>query len=170
MVTFTALAIDYGTPGEQGPEGPEGPVGPPGPDGGDGPEGPVGPEGPPGSPRYIITVSFFPPAGNDETMALVPLPEAVTFAANFAGSEDALIAAATGSQVFTVYKNPTFTGLLITGGTVVGTVTISSGGAFTFATTGGLPIAFAAGDRIGVKGQTVADATAAGSFTLFGDL
>jgi hypothetical protein len=107
----------------------------------------------------------------DETLLLYTAIEAITFAANFAGSYGKIGINPTASFVLTVYKNPTFTGLLITGGTNIGTITIGTGGAFTFATTGGISQSLAAGDLMGVKGPTTPDATAAcAAFNLLGGL
>ncbi len=107
----------------------------------------------------------------DETLLLYPAVEAITFAANFAGSFGKIGINPTASFVLEVYKNPTFTGLLITGGTVIGTITIGTGGAFTFATTGGTSQALAAGNWIGIKGPTTPDATVAcAAFNLLGAL
>lgn len=105
----------------------------------------------------------------DETLLLWSAVEAITFPANFAGSQGKIGINPTASFVLTVYKNPTFTGLAISGGTAIGTITISTGGAFTFATTGGAAQSLAAGDQLGVKAPTTGDATAAcGSWTLLG--
>lgn len=107
----------------------------------------------------------------DETITLYVAVEAITFAANFSGSRGKIGINPTSSFVLTVYKNPTFTGLVITGGTVIATITISTSGVFTFATTGGLSQTLANGDMLGVKAPSTPDTTAAcASFNLLGAL
>ncbi len=107
----------------------------------------------------------------NETLLLYPAIESITFGANFTGSFGKMGINPTASFVLTVYKNPTFTGLLITGGTVIGTITISTGGVFTFATTGGTSQSLAAGDLLGVKGPSTPDTTAAcAAYNLLGGL
>ena len=162
-----------GITGATGPQGSIGPVGPQGPLGLTGPEGPIGvqgiqgvagpagPTGPSGIGTRAIAGYFVSAPTADETLTLYTAIEGVTLAADFAGSFGSVGVNPTASTVLTVYKNPTFTGLLITGGTIIGTITISTGGAFTFATTGGLAQTLAAGDLLGIKGQTTPDATAA---------
>lgn len=88
------------------------------------------------------------PATAGETLFTYVFAEAVDFADDWSGSYGACGANPTASYVLTIYKN----------GASVGTVTLSTGGVATFATTGGA-ISFAAGDTIKVQGDT--DATVA---------
>jgi hypothetical protein len=117
---------------------------------------------------FSIGCSFVPLPTNNETLGLFVFVEAVQFPANWLGAQYESATVPTASTVITVYKNPTFTGNEITGGTVAGTVTINTSGVATFATTGGTAVTYAVGDSIGFKNQATADATARGSFTLKG--
>ena len=73
-------------------------------------------------------------------IALCCFDVAVSFPANFSGSKGFCGTNPTATATYTVKKN--------SGGTVttIGTVAISTGGAFTFASTGGTLQSFAAGD------------------------
>lgn len=72
-------------------------------------------------------------------MGKVVLPRALTIPANFAGSRGHVDTPPTAAGwIASVTRN----------GTAIGTVTINSGGGFTFATTGGAPVTTAAGDVI----------------------
>ncbi len=83
----------------------------------------------------------------------------VALAANFAGSQGSVAVNPTATATFTV-KN---------GGTTIGTVAISTGGAFTFATTSGTAKTLAAGDRLTVDPPNPQDATLSDpSFTFAG--
>jgi hypothetical protein len=117
-------------------------------------------------PPMSIPVSFLPKPTANETLLFYTLVESITFPANFAGSSGDPGINATATTTFTVYANPTFTGDAITGGTIIGTIDYSPAGAYTFATIGGVAIALAAGESIGVRAQASPDATATGSFTL----
>jgi hypothetical protein len=117
---------------------------------------------------FSIPISFLPAPTNNEVMVYYAFIEDVTFPANFSGSRGRAGANATATTTFNVYKNPTFTAGVITGGTVVGTVAYSTGGAFAFATTGGAAQSFSIGDSLAVAAPAVADATATGTFTLKG--
>lgn len=86
------------------------------------------------------------------------LARAVTFPANFAGSYFDASANATASTVFDVQKN----------GSSIGTVTIGAGTTTaTFATSGGVAISFAAGDRLTVVAPASPDATLADAAITF---
>lgn len=73
------------------------------------------------------------------------------FPANFAGS------------IGHIGTNPTstFTMDVSVNGSVIGTIEVSTGGAFTFATTGGVAIPVSAGERIEIEAPSSADGTAA---------
>jgi hypothetical protein len=85
---------------------------------------------------------------------------AVSFPANFSGSQFSASANATGSTVFDIKKN----------GSSIGDCTIGAGGTSpTFTTTGGSAQSFAAGDLLSIVGPASADATLADiGFTLAG--
>jgi len=84
--------------------------------------------------------------------------EAVAYADNFAGSDGNIAVNPTSSFVLTIARN----------GSSIGTITISTGGVFTFATTGGAE-SFAVGDEITITAPSPVDVTAAScSFTLKG--
>jgi hypothetical protein len=95
----------------------------------------------------------------NETLCLHTLTEPITIPANFSTSGADVGVNATSTYVMTIYKNPTFSGGAITGGTTIGTISIANTGVVTFASTGGLVIPLVSGDYIGVKGQTTVDAT-----------
>jgi hypothetical protein len=95
---------------------------------------------------------FFPgtPASNQLIMVHV-LARSASMLANFGGAYGHIGTNPTSSFVATVWKNST----------QIGTVTVSTGGAFTFATIGGVTVSLAAGDVIEVVAPSSADATAA---------
>lgn len=145
-----------GEKGDTGPQGPQGPAGPTGPQGDVGPQGPIGltgpagpagadgadgatgpagptgatgPQGPAGADATtsrIISffVSFTPDAS--EVLCLYPILESTTLPDNFSGSVGVVLTNPTSSFVIDVQKN----------GVSVGSITISTGGVFTFNTTG----------------------------------
>lgn len=91
----------------------------------------------------------------------VVLPRAVSLPANFTGARGHVDTNPTASFVITVTHN----------GTAIGTVTISTAGAFTFATSGGAAVSLAAGDIIRFVAPATPDATIAGiGLTLAGSL
>lgn len=89
------------------------------------------------------------PPDNAELMKLVAV-RAFEIADDFAGSRGHVAVNPTSSAVFTVSKN----------GSSIGTITVSTLGAFTFATTGGT-VSMAAGDRLTITAPTPQDATLA---------
>lgn len=96
---------------------------------------------------YDVT-SFL--AGNPVASGLVlglTFARAVNFLSNFSGSVGTVGTNPTASAVYTVKKN----------GSSVGTVAISTAGAFTFSTSGA--VSFASGDRMTITAPTVQDAT-----------
>lgn len=86
-----------------------------------------------------------------EILAIYMVVEAMTLAANFAGAATYVGTNPGSSFVLTVKKN----------GSSVGTVTISTLGVFTLATSGGTAVSLAAGDRLTLEGPAVADASVA---------
>lgn len=91
-----------------------------------------------------------PPSPNQLLLKYVAT-RALTFAANFAEAQGHIGTNPTSSFVMTVSV----------AGVSVGTITVSTGGAFTFATSGGAAVDVVAGDQIEIAGPASADATAA---------
>lgn len=83
---------------------------------------------------------------------LFPAIVAGNFPANFAGSFGSVGVNPSSSSVYTINKN----------GSAIGTITISTGGSLTFATTGSSAQAFSVGDRLEFLAPAIADATLAG--------
>lgn len=92
------------------------------------------------------------PPTSSQILGSYPFTEGVNFAANFAGSQGKITSAGT---------NPagTFTAIVKKNGAQVGTMVISTGGAFTFATTGGATVSFSTDDVLEVFGPAVADSS-----------
>ncbi len=85
----------------------------------------------------------------------------VVFAANFSGSRG-LIEGANPSATYVVS--------LLKNGISCGSISISTGGVFTFTSAGGSPVSFTASDRLVARGQSTADAALSDwSFTLKGE-
>lgn len=101
---------------------------------------------------YDIPLSYAagPPTA-DEVMGGVMVVRAVDFAANFAGSDGHIGTNPTGSFVISVKDD----------GSEIGTITISTGGGFTFATTGGTAKTVGAGSRLEFVAPNTPDGTAA---------
>lgn len=101
---------------------------------------------------YDVPLSYAggPPAA-DEVLQGVVVPRQVDFAADFAGSAGYIGVNPTASFVVSVQDD----------GVEIGTITVSTGGVFTFATAGGTAKTVAAGSRIEFVGPASADATAA---------
>lgn len=115
-----------------------------------------------GNPNRISHGFFFPgtPIAN-QLIAKTVIARSIIFPANFSTSYG------------DVGTNPTatFTITVALQGAVIGTITISTGGVFTFATTGGVQIIADAGDVLELEAQTPADATVANiSATLVGEI
>ena len=107
---------------------------------------------------YSVGFFFTTTPTASEVLLLHTFPLAVTFPDEWSGSVGDIGTNPTSSFVLDVQKN----------GASVGTVTISTGGAFTFATTG-TTVAFAIGDQLKIVGPGSADATAANvSITFLG--
>ena len=160
VTAWTSLAYG-GIAGPAGAAGPPGLSGVAGDDGLDGEDSIVpGPMGPPGT-RQISISMFFPAAPIAlQLMLQFTAPVAFTFPANFSGSVGDIGTNPTATTVLTVALN----------GATIGTISISTAGAFTFATSGGVNVSVAAGDKITVVNQTPTDATAADfSVSFLGD-
>jgi VCBS repeat-containing protein len=97
--------------------------------------------------------------GAGATVLIFTAVRAVAFPANFSGSRGSVGVNPTATAAYTI-KN---------GSTTIGTISISTGGAFTFTTTSGTSKSLAAGDRLTVIAPGSQDATLSDvSFTLAG--
>ncbi len=83
-----------------------------------------------------------------QTVALLGLPIAGLFAANFSGSVGSVGTNPTATALYTVKKN----------GSTIGTISISTGGVLTFATSGGTTQSYAANDRLTIIAPSPVDA------------
>lgn len=126
-----------------------------------------------GLPIFPLTAAVVA-TGKKELSSAVPLqplasqnvliytaPSALTLPGNFASPNayGSVGTNPTATATYTVKKN----------GSSIGTITISTAGVFTFATTSGAPITLAAGDRFTVTAPSSVDPTLADvSFTLVG--
>lgn len=111
-----------------------------------------------GGGTYYIPVQVIAAATASEVLLVHVFGEAISFAGNFAGS------------VSFIGTNPaaTFTLDLAKNGAACGTITVTSAGVVTFASTGGTAVSFVAGDRLQVTAQAGVDTLALASFTLKG--
>jgi hypothetical protein len=89
---------------------------------------------------------------SSEPLVLYCVPNALKFPANFAGSTGAI--AMGGANPAALFVMPVFNNA-----TQVGTITVSTSGVFSFATTGGLEQLVAAGDVIRILGPAIPDTT-----------
>lgn len=102
----------------------------------------------------------------NETMMLHTVTDEIRLYADALGSVGDIGGLPVADMLFTIWRNPTFTGDLITGGEQIGTMTIDTAGAFTFETTDNQPIQLFPGETVGVKAPATVEATAVcGSFT-----
>jgi hypothetical protein len=85
---------------------------------------------------YDIIFTFASLPAGSTTYPWITFTRAVTFPGNFSGASGKVLTNPTSSYVITVNKN----------GSSVGTITIATGGAFTFATSGGSAVTVAAND------------------------
>lgn len=97
---------------------------------------------------YDVTFAYAGAPPNATVLQLICFRLAVTMSGNLAGSTGHCGGNPTATAVYTVYKN----------GSAIGTVTISTSGGFTFATTPGAALSFAAGDTLSILTPTT-DAT-----------
>lgn len=130
-----------GDAGPQGDTGATGPAGPTGATGGAGPAGPIGPQGPAGP---VSISAFFSGKPLANSFLVVSVPIASVIAANLAGSTGFANTPPAAAATFTITD----------GATALGTVSISTAGAFTFSGAGGT---IAAGDAIKFTAQGTAD-------------
>jgi hypothetical protein len=108
---------------------------------------------------YFVPFGFAAKPTDGEDLFFGVFTDSVSFPANWSGSRASIGTTPTATASLEIRKN----------GSVVGTISISTAGVATFATTGGSAVNFVAGDSISVKAQATADATLANSaFTLRG--
>jgi hypothetical protein len=115
-----------------------------------------------GSGFYFVPFGFTTAPSSDEVMLLHTFAEAVTFQDEWLGSYGNVGTLPGSTFTFTVKKR-TAAGVLST----VGTISITSGGVITFATSG-TTVSFAVGDQIQVIAQTTVGTIADASFTFTG--
>ena len=107
---------------------------------------------------HTLGLFFAATPTSSEVLALYTFVETVVYPDDFAGAAADIETNPTSSLILTVFKN----------GSSVGTITISTGGTFTFVTTG-TTVTFSVGDQIKIVGPATVDATAANcSITLKG--
>lgn len=109
-----------------------------------------------GPPTLQMGIFFTSPLAASEDFAIYVAPVPYTYPANFLGSVAAIGTPPAASMLLTIARQVGGSGAFAT----IGTMSVSTGGITTFATTGGDPIAIAAGDVIRVRGPGSADATA----------
>lgn len=103
------------------------------------------------SPENVITANWIGSIPAAQLVGLYTFVNSMTLGANFAGAVGKCGTNPAATATFNVYKN----------GTAIGTVAISTAGAFTFATSGGAAFSFSPGDEITVVAPAIADATLA---------
>lgn len=109
-------------------------------------------------PPFSVGVGFEEALASSEVFARYTFGEAVTFADDFAGSVGEADTNPVATFTMDVQKN----------GASVGSVSISSGGAFTFTTTG-TTVSFAIGDTLRVVGPATVGTAAGVSITFLGE-
>ena len=137
-----------GATGATGPMGPEGPVGPTGTTGPTGPTGPAGADGVDATAARLI--SFFCPVTPDASEVLLhyPIVENMTIPDDFTASVGHTLDNPAATFTMDVQKN----------GSSIGTISVSTGGVFTFATTG-TSVSLVSGDRVTVVAPATPDTT-----------
>lgn len=105
----------------------------------------------PSSSPYDVVASYVGKPAAGALVLILTHVRAVSFAANFSGSYGTVGTNPTATATYTVKKN----------GSSIGTVAISTGGVFTFATSGGAAQSFAAGDRMTIEAPSPQDTTLA---------
>lgn len=121
-----------------------------------------------GTEAYRIPGYFVETPLADYTLHLHSVTNDILFFPAFAGSQAHCGIAPTDDYVMEIFRNPTFTGLEITGAEeLLGWLTFGADGSVTWATVDDLPKQVLKADCIGIKAPG-ADATVAlGSFTLY---
>ena len=115
-----------------------------------------------GSRTRLVPFGFTDPCDANEVMLLYTFTADTEFADDWAGSYGNVGVNPASTFTFTIRKR-TAAGVV----TTVGTITITSGGAIAFATTG-TTVSFAPGDQIQVVAQAGLSALASASFTFVG--
>jgi hypothetical protein len=110
--------------------------------------------------QYEVVLTFSGTPTAQQWMGGVELCRTVAFDVDFDGSRGDVITDPSGDYVIAVQKN----------GVEVGTITISSAGVFTFATTGGAAVSCIAGDKIDFIAPDTIGSAADFSVTLVGTL
>lgn len=142
-----ATGVGTGTTGPTGPTG----IGSTGPTGGTGPTGTTGATGGATGP-FDATIFYADEPTSSILVIRFPVARAITFPANFAGSQGTALTAATASTAFDIQKNDVS----------VGTATFALGADIaTFVTAGALAVSVVAGDTISIIAPVVPDATLA---------
>lgn len=103
------------------------------------------------TPIAVIPASWIGLIPGSQIIGIFTFSNPITFLANFSGAAGKCGTNPTATATFNVKKN----------GSTVGTVAISTGGAFTFATSGGVAVTFNTGDEITVVAPSSPDATLA---------
>lgn len=109
--------------------------------------------------QYLVTMTFAGSPGAQAFMGGASITHTLTFPVNFDGASGDVETAPGSDYIITVKKN----------GVECGTITISSAGVFTFATTGGATVACVYGDKITFHAPASGTATDIMA-TLVGDL
>lgn len=104
-----------------------------------------------GTLAYVVPFGMFTSADATEFLFGHVFTENVTFPANWTGAQGKVETNPAATYVITLKKN----------GTTCGTISVSTAGAFTFATTGGTSVSFVAGDKLTGFGPASADASIA---------
>jgi hypothetical protein len=112
------------------------------------------------SDEYEVVVTYAGTPGAQAWIGGIELKRSVTFPINFTGSGGSVITNPGSTYAIDVQKN----------GVSVGTVTISTAGVFSFATTGGTTVACVDGDTLDFYGPASVGTAANIKFTLVGDL
>lgn len=104
-----------------------------------------------GTLAYVVPFGFYSNTVATEYFFGHVFTESVTFPANWSGAQGKLETNPAATFVITLQKN----------GVTCGTISISTAGAYTFATTGGTSVSFVAGDKLTGIGPATADASIA---------
>lgn len=103
-----------------------------------------------GTQNYIVPFGVAASSSANEILFAHIFAETVAFPANWSGAQGSIVGTnPAGSFVITLKKN----------GSTVGTITITTGGAYTFATSGGTTVSFSAGDVLTAIGPASTDAS-----------
>jgi len=111
----------------------------------------------PSSYPYDVVFSYVGQPSAGATVFLLIFDRTVTFSGNFAGSYGKCGTNPAATAAFSVLKN----------GTSAGSISISTGGIFTFSTTGGTALSFSAGDVMKITAPNPQDASLADVSVIF---